>query len=153
MSSFLDSKSTLIEAINAIEKNKKRIAIVLDENKKLMGTLTDGDVRRCLLHGGDLKTEVCDAMNRFPISAKDNSSPEDLFKLMQNIKKLLHLLSYKERKRASLLLIMILLMAFIDMLGIASILPFIAILTSPEIIDSNTLLNKVYKASKLFCFY
>tara|TARA_B100001093_G_scaffold518059_1_gene601618 strand:- start:485 stop:2290 length:1806 start_codon:yes stop_codon:yes gene_type:complete len=68
---------------------------------------------------------------------------------MQTIKKLLHLLSYKERKRASLLLIMILLMAFIDMLGIASILPFIAILTSPEIIDSNTFLNKVYKASNI----
>lgn len=83
MSSFLDSKSSLIEAINAIEKSKKRIAIVLDENKKLIGTLTDGDVRRCLLHGGDLKTEVSDAMNRFPISAKDTTSPEDLFKLMQ----------------------------------------------------------------------
>ena len=39
MSSFLDSKSSLIEAINAIEKSKKKIAIVLDKNKKLIGTL------------------------------------------------------------------------------------------------------------------
>ena len=49
---------------------------------------------------------------------------------MQNFKKLLYLLSSYERKRAILLLGMILVMAFLDMLGVASIMPFIAVLTN-----------------------
>ena len=69
---------------------------------------------------------------------------------MQNLKKLLYLLSNNERTRAFLLLIMVILMALIDMLGIASILPFIAILTNPEIIDTNTILNTVYQTANNF---
>ena len=52
---------------------------------------------------------------------------------MQNIKKLLYLFSGDELKRALLLLIMTLIMAIIDMIGVASILPFIAVLTNSEI--------------------
>ena len=64
---------------------------------------------------------------------------------MLNLKKLLFLLSNEERKRAFLLLIMILFMALIDLLGIASIVPFIAILTNPELIETNVYLSKAYQ--------
>ena len=53
---------------------------------------------------------------------------------MQNLKKISFLLSYKERVRAILLLVMTLIMALIDMLGVASILPFIAVLTNPQLL-------------------
>ena len=53
---------------------------------------------------------------------------------MLKIKKLLYLLSSYERRRAMLLLTMILFMALLDMLGVASIMPFIAVLTNPEIV-------------------
>ena len=69
---------------------------------------------------------------------------------MKTIKKFLYLLSDQERKRAYLLLIMILIMALLDMLGIASIMPFIAVLSNPEIIETNEILNKVYKFSGKF---
>ncbi len=69
---------------------------------------------------------------------------------MQNIKKLLYLLSSYERKRAILLLAMILFMAFLDMLGVASIMPFIAVLTNPELIETNEILNTVYKTLSIF---
>ena len=71
------------------------------------------------------------------------------YKLMQNFKKLSYLLSSNERRRAFLLLVMILLMALIDMLGIASIVPFIAILTSPELIDTNVYLSKAYQIASI----
>ncbi|MDC3039831.1 ABC transporter ATP-binding protein/permease [Candidatus Pelagibacter sp.] len=41
-------------------------------------------------------------------------------------------------------------MAFIDMLGIASIMPFIALLTNPEIINTNEILNFAYKKGSAF---
>ena len=45
---------------------------------------------------------------------------------------------------------MILLMAFLDMLGVASIMPFITVLANPEIIETNSLLKNVFVASKMF---
>ena len=69
---------------------------------------------------------------------------------MQNIKKLLYLLSSYERRRAILLLAMILFMALLDMLGVASILPFIAVLTNPELIQTNEILNTAYKTLSIF---
>ncbi len=63
---------------------------------------------------------------------------------METIKKLLDLLSVHERKEASLLLLMILVMALLDMIGVASILPFIAVLTNPQLVESNQLLATLY---------
>ncbi len=63
---------------------------------------------------------------------------------MQTIKILFDLLSYSERKQAFVLLIMILFMALLDMIGIASIMPFIAILTNPTLIETNEVLSYFY---------
>jgi ATP-binding cassette, subfamily B, bacterial PglK len=69
---------------------------------------------------------------------------------MQTLKKILFLLTPQERKRAGLLLIMILIMAILDTIGVASIMPFIAVLTNPEIVESNFLLGIMYNKSKFF---
>ena len=63
------------------------------------------------------------------------------------IKKLLDLLTPPERKRAGLLLGMILTMALLDMIGVASIMPFMALLANPEIVQTNATLNAVYQAA------
>ena len=69
---------------------------------------------------------------------------------MRSYKKILYLLSSQERKRAFFLLIMILIMAFLDMIGVASILPFMVVLTNPEIIETNIILKKIYEISSIF---
>ena len=69
---------------------------------------------------------------------------------MQTFKRLLFLLTLKERKQASLLLLMVLMMALIDMIGVASILPFMAVLTNPELIETNSILNEMFQTSKIF---
>jgi ABC-type multidrug transport system fused ATPase/permease subunit len=63
---------------------------------------------------------------------------------MRTINKLLDLLTPPERKRAYLLLGMILVMALLDMIGVASIMPFMAVLANPNLIESNTFLSAVY---------
>ncbi len=69
---------------------------------------------------------------------------------MEIFKKFLSLLNPYERFRAFLLFIMILIMAIIDMIGVASILPFIAVLSNPDIIETNNLINLIYKFSYIF---
>jgi ABC-type multidrug transport system fused ATPase/permease subunit len=58
--------------------------------------------------------------------------------------KLLNLLTIQERKRALLVLIMILVMALLDMIGVASIMPFMTILANPGLVETNTFLNFTY---------
>ena len=69
---------------------------------------------------------------------------------MQTIKKLLFLLTSSERKSAGLLLVMILIMAILDMIGVASILPFMAVLTNPSLIETNLILNNMFQISSKF---
>lgn len=64
------------------------------------------------------------------------------------LKKLLYFLTPQERKFANFLLMMMFVMALLDMIGVVSILPFIAVLTNPEIIETNTILNKTFQVSK-----
>ena len=65
-------------------------------------------------------------------------------------KNLLFLLTPKEFKFAGLLLIMILIMTLLDVIGVASILPFIAVLTNPNIVETNSILNAVFKSLSIF---
>ena len=69
---------------------------------------------------------------------------------MQTLIKLLSLLTPYEQKRAGLLLIMMIIMALLDMIGVASILPFISVLTNPDIIETNVILNKMFEISNIF---
>ena len=69
---------------------------------------------------------------------------------MQTFKKLLFLLSPDERKNAVFLLIMIMIMALLDVIGVASLLPFMAVLTNPSIIETNLILNTMFQFSKIF---
>jgi ABC-type multidrug transport system fused ATPase/permease subunit len=66
---------------------------------------------------------------------------------MKTLKKLLFFLTPSERKQASAILVMIIIMAILDMIGVASILPFIAILFNPSQIETNLILNAMFKFS------
>ena len=69
---------------------------------------------------------------------------------MQTLKKFISLLTSNERRHAILLLLMILIMSLLDMIGVASILPFMAVLTNPNIIETNIIINKMYEISIIF---
>ena len=68
---------------------------------------------------------------------------------MKTLKKLAYILTPDDQKKAIILLAMILVMAFLDMLGVASIMPFIGVLSNPQIIETNYLLNKLFKTSSV----
>ena len=69
---------------------------------------------------------------------------------MQKLKKILYLLTPDERRSANFIILMIILMALLDMIGVASVLPFMAVLTNPELIETNKILNTMFKASSVF---
>lgn len=64
------------------------------------------------------------------------------------IKKLLSFLTPPERQRAGVLMGMILVMAVLDMLGVASILPFMGVLANPELVQTSAVLNTAFTLSR-----
>jgi len=69
--------------------------------------------------------------------------------IIDSIKKTYEILSSQERKGAAYLLVVILITALFDVLGIASILPFIAVLSNPNLISSNEFLINTYQIFSL----
>ena len=79
---LIPSDSTIHEALKAINDEALRIALVVDVNQQLLGTVTDGDVRRGLLNGRNLQDKVQSIINPEFISADVDSSREQLIDLM-----------------------------------------------------------------------
>jgi len=56
--------TSALEAMRIIDHGAAKIALVVDEQQRLVGTLTDGDIRRGLLYGEKLEAPVERLMNR-----------------------------------------------------------------------------------------
>jgi ABC-type multidrug transport system fused ATPase/permease subunit len=69
---------------------------------------------------------------------------------METLKRIFYILTPGERKHAGLVVIMISIMALLDMIGVASILPFMAVVTNPDIIQTNAILNEAFQISNRF---
>ena len=59
--------ATIKEAMEALDKTAEKVLLVVDEEKALIGSLTDGDIRRYILKGQDLTGTICNAYNTDPI--------------------------------------------------------------------------------------
>jgi dTDP-glucose pyrophosphorylase len=76
-------------AMQYIDRNSKGIVLVCDGDRRLLGTVTDGDIRRAILAGCDLDTPVLELVERKPVQrqpivARWGTSPESLLRLMQD---------------------------------------------------------------------
>ena len=67
--SALTSSANLRDAVRIIEETRKTIAVVTDDAGRVIGALTDGDIRRALLAGRELSDSVTEAMNPSPWAA------------------------------------------------------------------------------------
>lgn len=63
---------------------------------------------------------------------------------MNTLKKLIKLITPHERRYGCLLLAMILIMALLDVMGVASIMPFMSVLSKPEMVHTNRYLSQIY---------
>ena len=60
---LIQSESLLNDAFEVLNKNGRGICVVVKE-MKIVGILTDGDIRRFLLKTNDLGSKVKDVMNK-----------------------------------------------------------------------------------------
>lgn len=74
---------TLREALACIDSAGSQMALVVDGQRRLQGTLSDGDVRRGLLKGLSLADKVASAMHLNPIVACAGESRQSILAIMR----------------------------------------------------------------------
>lgn len=74
--SIISMNASIREAIENIDQTGLQIALVADQNDQLLGTVTDGDIRRGLLKRIELEEPVSRIMNKNPITVLQNETAE-----------------------------------------------------------------------------
>lgn len=80
---LIPESSTIKQALEIINSEALRVAVVVDQKQKLLGMISDGDIRRGLLNDLTLSDSVVKVMNTSPITAKFGASKESLVELME----------------------------------------------------------------------
>lgn len=77
----LNDNASIKEALEIIDKAAMQIALVIDEDDRLLGTITDGDIRRGFLKGLDLNSSIESIIFKTPTIAKISDPKEEILKL------------------------------------------------------------------------
>lgn len=78
---LLNLNSTIKEAMKIINSGSMKIAIVIDKNKKLLGTVSDGDIRRGLLNNLSLDDIVEKIIFKTPTVCKLEDTKEKILEV------------------------------------------------------------------------
>ncbi|MBF0609652.1 MAG: NTP transferase domain-containing protein [Magnetococcales bacterium] len=75
--------ASILQAMEIMDRGSMRFGLVANSDLKLLGVVTDGDIRRGLLHRLGLEQSVVQVMNPTPQIAKLNDSREHILSLMR----------------------------------------------------------------------
>ena len=90
--------SNLKEAIKILNRHGAKTLVVINKNKKLVGTLSDGNIRKSILKGYTLESSINNIFHKKPIFFYDNELD---YKKIKNIflKKKIHLIPIVNKKK------------------------------------------------------
>lgn len=77
-------EETALKAMQIIDSGGAQIALVVDRDNLLLGTLTDGDIRRALLHGETLDSPVGKLMSREFCSVSIGEDKSSVLEMMRS---------------------------------------------------------------------
>lgn len=67
---FIDEAASVKDALKKLDKTAEKVLLVVDAEKRLLGTITDGDIRRYILDGNGLESNIKEVYNNKPIYIK-----------------------------------------------------------------------------------
>jgi len=76
----------VMKKINAVPKLglSSGIALIVNEEKELLGVVTDGDIRRAIIRGIDINNKVSEIMVKEPITVLSSMYPNSMLKMINN---------------------------------------------------------------------
>ena len=81
---IISENDTVASAIKNLSSNGLQICLVVNGKKRLVGTVTDGDLRNHILDKKNLNVKIKLLMNNKPHFVKENSSDKKIFEIMKN---------------------------------------------------------------------
>ncbi len=81
---FASKETKIIDVLEIMNQNLLKTAFIVDENKKLLGIVTDGDIRRAILKDVPLATPIDEVMNISPLVAKLGIPEREILNLLIN---------------------------------------------------------------------
>ena len=81
---LIKEDSSIRETMQAIQIAGYRIALVLDSNEKILGIVTDGDIRRGILRDIGINESVKNVINRKFIYATTGMAKEEIMEIMKS---------------------------------------------------------------------
>mgnify|MGYP001100189833 FL=1 len=79
---LLDENSSVRAAVQCLNKSALQIILVVNKKKKLIGTITDGNIRRAMLSGLNINSSIKKIINRKPYTVSKSLSKSAINKLM-----------------------------------------------------------------------
>jgi len=73
---------SILDAMQAINAGGVEIAVVVDDEGRLLGLLSDGDIRRAILNGFTLEAPIADVLNRRPLSLPETATRDEILTVM-----------------------------------------------------------------------
>ena len=97
---FIDENSNMKNALKTLTKKNLGVLIVRNRNKKTIGVITDGDLKRAIEKNHEIKNiNLKKIMTKNPISIDQNELAVEALSLMTSKKKITSLCVYKNRKK------------------------------------------------------
>jgi dTDP-glucose pyrophosphorylase len=81
---FIQPDTSVIKALDVINRGAMKIALVVEEDGRLIGTVTDGDVRRGILRGIPLEAPVSEVMNQQPLVFRSDEPRQTILNRMKD---------------------------------------------------------------------
>ena len=79
---LLSPLGSVKDAINVLSQGSLKIVLITDSNLKLVGTVTDGDIRRGLMRGLTLSSPISDVINQNPFVVSKKFTRDGVLKIM-----------------------------------------------------------------------
>lgn len=73
----------ILKVLEILNRTGDQFVVVVDENDVLLGSVTDGDIRRGLLAGVQIQDVVLKVMNKNPLCLNENASRAEILLLMR----------------------------------------------------------------------
>lgn len=83
---LVGNTATLVETMKILDEAAKQFVAVVNSKEELIGTITDGDIRRAILRGKSLQVPITEVMNPKPVYASANLSKEEQLAFMKQRK-------------------------------------------------------------------
>lgn len=82
---LISDKKSMFDSMRLIDETAMQIALVVNENNKLLGVVTDGDIRRAILAGKDVNVSVSEIMSKNPTCGSIEESRDMLINRMRTL--------------------------------------------------------------------